>query len=60
MRKLPMVLIPKNYPKFTARRVHTAQWVDGEKVVIVVVFFYIYIYFYFNSSLNQKRMMSVL
>ena len=32
MKKLPMVLIPKNYPNYTARRVHTAQWIDGEKL----------------------------
>ena len=32
MRKLPMVVIPKNYPTYTARRVHVAQWVDGEKL----------------------------
>jgi aarF domain-containing kinase len=32
MRKLPMVVIPKNYPDYTSRRVHTAQWVDGEKL----------------------------
>lgn len=27
-----MVVIPKNYPEYTARRVHTAEWVDGEKL----------------------------
>ena len=27
MRVLPMVVIPKNYPAFTSRRVHVAQWV---------------------------------
>lgn len=32
MKKLPMVVIPKNYPEYTARRVHTAQWVYGEKL----------------------------
>jgi len=32
MKKLPMVVIPINYPEYTARRVHTAQWVDGEKL----------------------------
>lgn len=32
MKRLPMVVIPKNYPDFTSRRVHTAQWVDGEKL----------------------------
>ena len=32
MKKLPMVVIPKNYPDFTARRVHVAQWVQGEKL----------------------------
>jgi aarF domain-containing kinase len=32
MKVLPMVVIPRNYPEFTARRVHTAQWVEGEKL----------------------------
>eukprot|EP01041_Mallomonas_annulata_P000891 gene891-1727_t len=32
MKRLPMVVIPKNFPKYTARRVHVAQWVDGEKL----------------------------
>lgn len=32
MKILPMVLIPKNYPELTARRVHTAQWITGEKL----------------------------
>jgi len=32
MKKLPMVVIPRNYPDFTARRVHVAQWVTGEKL----------------------------
>mmetsp|Transcript_88838 Transcript_88838/g.162856 ORF Transcript_88838/g.162856 Transcript_88838/m.162856 type:complete len:841 (+) Transcript_88838:98-2620(+) len=32
MRVLPRVKIPKNYPEFTARRVHTAEWVEGEKL----------------------------
>ena len=32
MKRLPMVVIPRNYPQYTARRVHTAQWVDGEKL----------------------------
>jgi len=32
MRKLPMIVIPRNYPAYTARRVHTAQWIDGEKL----------------------------
>lgn len=32
MKRLPMVLIPKNYPAYTNRRVHTAQWIDGEKL----------------------------
>jgi len=26
------VLCVQNYPEYTARRVHTAQWVDGEKL----------------------------
>lgn len=32
MAKLPRVLIPKPYPEYCARRVHTAQWIDGEKL----------------------------
>eukprot|EP01038_Epipyxis_sp_PR26KG_P009147 gene9147-12337_t len=32
MKKLPMVVIPKNYPRYTARRVHTAEWIEGEKL----------------------------
>ena len=32
MRVLPRVKIPFNYPAYTARRVHTAEWVDGEKL----------------------------
>ncbi|KAJ8600957.1 hypothetical protein CTAYLR_006314 [Chrysophaeum taylorii] len=32
MRKLPRVVIPKNYPRLTTRRVHVAEWVEGEKL----------------------------
>ena len=32
MKRLPMVVIPRNYPQFTSRKVHTAQWVQGEKL----------------------------
>jgi len=32
MEVLPMVVIPRNYPKYTSRRVHTAEWIDGEKL----------------------------
>lgn len=32
MKKLPMVVIPSNYPEYTARRVHVAEWIDGEKL----------------------------
>ena len=32
MRVLPRIVIPKNYPQYTARRVHTAQWIEGEKL----------------------------
>jgi aarF domain-containing kinase len=32
MAVLPMVVIPKNYPAYTARRVHVAEWIDGEKL----------------------------
>lgn len=32
MKMLPGVKIPKNYPSYTSRRVHTAEWVEGEKL----------------------------
>merc|ERR1719203_1853707 len=32
MSVLPDVLIPKNYPEYTSRRVHVAEWVEGEKL----------------------------
>ena len=32
MRVLPMVVIPKNYPAYTSRRVHVAEWIEGEKL----------------------------
>ncbi len=32
MEVLPMVVIPKNYPEYTSRRVHVAEWIDGEKL----------------------------
>jgi len=32
MKVLPKVVIPKCYPTYTRRRVHTAEWVDGEKL----------------------------
>mmetsp|Transcript_7434 Transcript_7434/g.18296 ORF Transcript_7434/g.18296 Transcript_7434/m.18296 type:complete len:840 (+) Transcript_7434:367-2886(+) len=32
MSVLPMVVIPKNYPEYTSRRVHVAEWIDGEKL----------------------------
>ena len=32
MAVLPMVVIPKNFPKYTSRRVHVAEWIDGEKL----------------------------
>jgi aarF domain-containing kinase len=32
MKVLPMVVIPANYPEYTSRRVHVAEWVDGEKL----------------------------
>jgi len=32
MSVLPMVVIPKNYPEFTSRRVHVAEWIEGEKL----------------------------
>lgn len=32
MSVLPQVVIPKNYPQFTSRRVHVAEWIEGEKL----------------------------
>jgi aarF domain-containing kinase len=32
MNVLPMVMIPKNYPEYTSRRVHVAEWIEGEKL----------------------------
>ena len=32
MAKLPMVVIPGNFPEYTSRRVHVAEWIDGEKL----------------------------
>lgn len=32
MKRLPRVLIPRPFPEYTSRRVHTAEWIDGEKL----------------------------
>lgn len=32
MSVLPMVVIPDNYPAYTSRRVHVADWIEGEKL----------------------------
>jgi aarF domain-containing kinase len=32
MKVLPDVVIPKNYPQYTSRRVHVAEWIEGEKL----------------------------
>ena len=32
MKVLPSVVIPDNYPDYTSRRVHVAEWIDGEKL----------------------------
>jgi aarF domain-containing kinase len=32
MKVLPDVVIPGNFPEYTARRVHVAEWIDGEKL----------------------------
>jgi len=32
MAVLPDVVIPDNFPKYTARRLHVAEWIDGEKL----------------------------
>jgi aarF domain-containing kinase len=32
MSVLPQVKIPRNYPEYTSRRVHVAEWIEGEKL----------------------------
>ncbi|KAL7553924.1 hypothetical protein ACHAWF_017281 [Thalassiosira exigua] len=32
MKVLPDVVIPGNFPEYTSRRVHVAEWIDGEKL----------------------------
>lgn len=32
MKILPDIVIPKNYPEYTSRRVHVAEWIEGEKL----------------------------
>jgi len=32
MKVLPMVVIPGNFPEYTSRRVHVAEWIEGEKL----------------------------
>ena len=32
MEALPRVKIPANFPEYTTRRVHVAEWVEGEKL----------------------------
>merc|ERR1719223_1605431 len=32
MSVLPMVVIPDNFPGYTSRRVHVAEWIEGEKL----------------------------
>jgi len=32
MKVLPMVVIPSNFPEYTSRRVHVAEWIYGEKL----------------------------
>ena len=32
MSVLPSVVIPNNYPQYTSRRVHVAEWIEGEKL----------------------------
>ena len=32
MSVLPMVVIPANFPQYTSRRVHVAEWIEGEKL----------------------------
>jgi aarF domain-containing kinase len=32
MKILPMVVIPENFPDYTSRKVHVAEWIEGEKL----------------------------
>jgi len=32
MSVLPMVVIPTNFPDYTSRLVHVAEWIEGEKL----------------------------
>jgi len=32
MKILPSVVIPDNFPRYTSRRVHVAEWIEGEKL----------------------------
>ena len=32
MKRIPRVVIPTNFPQYTSRRVHVAEWVEGEKL----------------------------
>jgi aarF domain-containing kinase len=32
MKVLPMVVIPGNFPEYTSRKVHVAEWIVGEKL----------------------------
>jgi aarF domain-containing kinase len=32
MKILPMVVIPENFPEYTSRKVHVAEWIYGEKL----------------------------
>eukprot|EP00929_Paragymnodinium_shiwhaense_P108617 TRINITY_DN74927_c0_g1_i1.p1 TRINITY_DN74927_c0_g1~~TRINITY_DN74927_c0_g1_i1.p1 ORF type:complete len:895 (-),score=162.72 TRINITY_DN74927_c0_g1_i1:250-2934(-) len=32
MASLPRVVVPKNFPKYCTRKVHVAEWVEGEKL----------------------------
>lgn len=32
MKVLPMVVIPGNFPAYTSRKVHVAEWIEGEKL----------------------------
>lgn len=32
MAKIEQVVVPKPFPDYCSRKVHTAQWIEGEKV----------------------------
>lgn len=37
MAKIEQVVVPKPFPDYCSRKVHTAQWIEGEKVSFSVL-----------------------